>query len=394
MNALVLAESQSVEFGSPELKLVLPLVVLGLAISLPATALLVRLGRNIGALDSAGSLGHKKELRAIPNIGGIAIYLGIALPMLIGVLALLIPNHQWLIEKIPQLEPHLDRLLRGEDGQTASLATAGALILCITALHIVGLIDDRRPLGPVPKLMVQVGAAAALVLWFDVRLLTLLGTVPSVIITILWIVGVTNAINFLDNMDGLAGGVTAIAALLFMIAALVNAQWFIAATLALMIGSTCGFLVFNFPPAKIFMGDGGSLVLGFLLGVLTARTTYYHPNLGGGWYAVFMPIVVLAVPLYDFVTVTFIRIRQGRSPFVGDQQHFSHRLVQRGLSKRAAVIIIWCMTAVTGIGGISLGQLSGWQAMLVGVQTIMMLVIIALLEYVTRRRIPVLDSTK
>jgi UDP-GlcNAc:undecaprenyl-phosphate GlcNAc-1-phosphate transferase len=235
-------------------------------------------------------------------------------------------------------------------------------------------------------------------MYFDVRLLTLLdhrlpaAPWPSVLVTVLWIVAITNAINFMDNMDGLAGGVGAIAAALFMIATLVNAQWFIAGTLALLIGALVGFLVFNFPApnAKIFMGDGGSLVVGFLLAVLTARTTFYNPDepnfaLGGGWYGVFMPVIVLAIPLYDFITVTTIRLMQGRSPFVGDQQHFSHRLVQRGLTKRGAVLVIWGMTAVTGIGGISLGSLQAWQAILVGVQTLLMLLIIWALEHASRR---------
>jgi UDP-GlcNAc:undecaprenyl-phosphate GlcNAc-1-phosphate transferase len=140
------------------------------------------------------------------------------------------------------------------------------------------------------------------------------------------------------------------------------------------------------------MGDGGSLVVGFLLAILTARTTYYDPMktdfaLGGGWYGVFMPVIVLAIPLYDFITVSMIRLRQGKSPFVGDQQHFSHRLVQRGLSKRGAVLVIWGATAVTGIGGISLGSLKAWQAILVGVQTLLVLMIIALLEHASRRAV-------
>ncbi len=367
-------------------QIVLLLIPLALAVSLPATVVLIRLGRRLGAMDTPGTAGHAKQLRNIPNIGGIAVYLGIAAPLLAGIAALLIIDTEWLSERIPQLQPHLDRLLHGDGQARSSLASAAALLACITALHVIGVIDDRRPLGPAIKILVQLAAAATLVLWFDVRLFTLLGPIPSIVITILWIVGVTNAINFIDNMDGLCGGVTVVAATLFMIAALVNAQWFIASTLALIIGSMLGFLIFNFPPAKIFLGDGGSLVVGFLLGVLTARTTYYHPGLGGGWYAVFMPVVVLAIPLYDFVTVTMIRISQGHSPFVGDQQHFSHRLVQRGLSKRAAVLVIWAMTAVTGIGGISLGRLESWQAVLVGVQTVFMLLVVALLEHATRTR--------
>jgi len=123
------------------------------------------------------------------------------------------------------------------------------------------------------------------------------------------------------------------------------------------------------------------------LAILTARTTYYDPDdypLGGGWYGVFMPLVVLAIPLYDLASVTLIRLGQGRSPLVGDQQHFSHRLVRRGLSARGAVVVIWVATAVTGIGGVALGRLEGWQAILVGVQTLLVLVMLALIEHASR----------
>lgn len=369
--------------------LVLLLVLVGLAISLPLTALLIRLGHRTGALDSPGSAGHIKHLRAVPNIGGVSIYLAVALPLALGMSAAWLIDPDTLRRWIPGIADHLSRIKE-------STPTAVAMLACMTVLHVTGLVDDRRSLGPFAKFSIQIAVAAIMAIWFDVRLLTLLdthlpfGQVPSIIVTIFWIVAITNAINFMDNMDGLAGGVSAIAATLFMIATILNAQWFIAGTLALLIGGLIGFLCFNFPPAKIFMGDGGSLVIGFLLAILTARTTYYDPKqpdfaLGGGWYGVFMPVVVLAIPLYDFVSVSLIRIKQGKSPFVGDQQHFSHRLVQRGLSKRGAVMVIWGATAVTGIGGIALGSLKGWQAILVGVQTLLVLMIIALLEHASRR---------
>ena len=368
---------------------VLLLIVIGFLVSLPVTALLVRLGHRRGLLDTPGARGHHKQLRAIPNIGGIAIYLAMVVPLGAGLATLWFTDESIWKQWIPALVDHLPRIRQ-------STATAIAMLACMTVLHIVGLIDDRRSLGPAFKFAVQFAAASVMVIWFDVRLLTLLdhflpfGQVPSMIVTVLWIVAVTNAINFMDNMDGLAGGVSAIAAALFMIATILNAQWFIAATLALLIGGVIGFLVFNFPPARIFMGDGGSMVIGFVLAVLTARTTYYDPQqddvaLGGAWYGVFMPLIVLAIPLYDFTTVSFLRVKQGKSPFVGDQQHFSHRLVQRGLSRRSAVIVIWSATAVTGIGGIALGSLQPWQAALVGMQTILVLMIIALLEHVSRR---------
>jgi UDP-GlcNAc:undecaprenyl-phosphate GlcNAc-1-phosphate transferase len=372
---------------------VLALIVVGSAISLPLTALLLRLGHRKSLLDSAGASGHAKQLRRIPNIGGIAIYASVMLPMLLGLAAI------WLIPgTLRSFAPALsdDLLARIRE----STPTALAMLACMTLLHVMGLVDDRRSLRPIPKFAIQFACAFVLAMFFDVRLLTLLDHTlpaapwPSVIVTVLWIVAIINAINFMDNMDGLAGGVSAIAAALFMIATILNAQWFIAGTLALLIGGLIGFLIFNFPApnARIFMGDGGSLVVGFLLAVLTARTTFYNPDdpgyaLGGGWYGVFMPVIVLAIPLYDFITVTTIRLAQGKSPFVGDQQHFSHRLVQRGLSKRGAVLVIWGATAVTGIGGISLGSLQAWQAILVGAQTVLMLMIIWALEHASRHAV-------
>jgi UDP-GlcNAc:undecaprenyl-phosphate GlcNAc-1-phosphate transferase len=239
--------------------------------------------------------------------------------------------------------------------------------------------------------------AGAVVLLTESRLLTLLdqrvigGVWVSIGITVVWLVVVTNAFNFLDNMDGLSAGVATIAGGFFLTAALVNGQWFVAGCLALLVGALVGFLVFNFPwraPATIFMGDGGSLVVGFLLGFLTVRTTYVGgsdatqgPGLGSAWYGLFMPLVVLAIPLYDFCSVTLIRLSQGKSPFVGDLQHFSHRLVRRGLSRKAAVIVIYGFTAVTAIGGVSLARLEGWQAALVGVQTALVLTVLAIEEW-------------
>ncbi|NNM27468.1 MAG: undecaprenyl/decaprenyl-phosphate alpha-N-acetylglucosaminyl 1-phosphate transferase [Phycisphaerales bacterium] len=359
-------------------------VPIAFAIAWPLTAWLVRAGTHLGTLDTAGAAGHEKRvLRAVPNIGGVAIYAAVAIPLLAGVIALAtVPATIW--ERwLPGIVPHLDRL-------DETLPTAIALLVGMTTLHIMGLADDRRPLSPWFKLAIQITVATGLVIGFDVRLLTLLGPVPSILITIGWIVVITNAINFLDNMDGLAGGVSAIAALLLMIATIVNTQWFIAGTLGLLAGALAGFLVFNYPPARIFMGDGGSLVVGFLLAVLTARTTFYNPadgDLGSAWYGVFMPLVVLAVPLYDFTTVTLLRLRQGRSPFVGDQQHLSHRLVRRRMSQRGAVVVIWGLTAVTGIGGISLGSLAWWQAILVGAQTLLVLMVVAMYEHASRHAV-------
>ncbi len=370
---------------------VLFLIPVALAIAFPLSAALVRLGHRLGTLDGPGIPGQvKSQIRRVPNTGGIAIVAAFVLPILFGLAALVMGVGEELLPDAAR--PHLEGVRERAD---LALVFVGAIL----GLHMVGLVDDRRPLGPWVKLAAIFIAATAVALVDQTRLLTMLdghvgGAWLSILVTVLWIAVVTNAFNFMDNMDGLSAGCAAVASACFLAAALVNGQWFIAGCLALLIGGLLGFLVFNFPPARLFMGDGGSLVIGFILAVLTVRTTYYAPPgvivdghavaaTGIGWHAVFMPVVILAVPLYDFVSVVAIRLWQRRSPFVGDLQHFSHRLVRRGLSKRAAVLVIWGFTLVTGVSGVILATLEAWQAVLVGVQTLVILGVIAAFEYGT-----------
>ena len=256
-------------------------------------------------------------------------------------------------------------------------------------MHLLGLRDDRRAMGPFSKLFIQLAITAAFVIYFDVRVLTALdnllrmGRWPSVVLTVLWIGAITNAFNFLDNMDGLSAGVAAVCTAAFLVTAISIQQWFVAATLSLLLGALLGFLCFNFAPASIFMGDSGSLVIGFILGVLTVRTTFlrHGQEFGAGWYAVFAPLIVLAVPLYDLLVVSAIRISRGRSPFVGDTNHFSHRLVARGMSKRTAVLCIYLVTAATSVAAIILPHTrSPLIAALVFAQTVLILGVVALLE--------------
>ncbi len=342
------------------------------------TAVLCRVGRRLDAMDSPGGAGALKQLRDVPNVGGIAI----AWPLIVviggtGVMAMVAP--QLLARVVPALASWTDRL-------STTAPTAVALACGLLVVHVIGLVDDRRNLSAWPRLSIQIVIAAVLAACFDVRLLQQLdglglGTAPSVLVTVVWIVVITNAMNFLDNMDGLTGGVTVIAGGMFMVVALMTQQWFVAATLGVLVGTTAGFLCFNLPPAKIFLGDGGSLVIGLTLAVLTVRTTYWEPtSTGGAWWGTLMPIAVLAVPLYDIVTVTTLRLCQGKSPFRGDHQHFSHRLVDRGLSPRRAVFVIWSLTALTGAVGLMLPSLEPWQAMVAGGQIVLVWVVLAVLE--------------
>jgi UDP-GlcNAc:undecaprenyl-phosphate/decaprenyl-phosphate GlcNAc-1-phosphate transferase len=212
---------------------------------------------------------------------------------------------------------------------------------------------------------------------------------------VLWITAITNAFNFLDNMDGLSAGVAAVCTAAFLVTAVLIGQWFVAASLALLLGALLGFLCFNFNPASIFMGDSGSLVIGLVLGVLTIRTTYLPPgrDWGAGWYSVFAPVVVLAVPLYDLVVVSTIRILRGKSPFVGDTNHFSHRLVARGMSKRTAVLCIYLVTAATAVAAIVLPHVqSTCAAVLIFVQTVLILGVVGILEQHPMPAAPAADS--
>jgi len=368
--------------------LVLTLGASSFLISLVGTAAMIRIGRALGALDTAPIEGQVKESpRAVPNTGGVAIAAGIWVPMLAGLLAatFLDPSaFAWTTFPIEELWPELTRRVELGWGTLAVLMV----------IHAVGVLDDRRPMGAMPKLLVMLAAALFVALAMDTRLMTMLdplvgGSWLSVLLTVVWVTLVVNAMNFIDNTDGLSAGVALIAGALFLVAALLSAQWFVGATLALLVGACAGFLVFNFPPAKVFMGDGGSLVLGILLAITTVRTTYIPEGgsaIASSWYALLMPLAVLAVPLYDFASVTLIRLSQGKSPFRGDLQHFPHRIRARGLSARSTILVIYALTAGSGIAGILLTRAGDLEAALLGIQIACVIAALAIFEYKARDR--------
>jgi UDP-GlcNAc:undecaprenyl-phosphate GlcNAc-1-phosphate transferase len=348
-------------------RLILLSSLVSFALSWVLTLLMKRLAPRIGFVDKPG--GRKIHANPKPLGGGVAIFLGLCIPML---LVLLAARMDW----IPAAAAEHAAGIRHQT------PLALAILGCMLGLHIVGLIDDRRALGPYSKLVVQLLAAAALVVFFNLRAVSFMGEAPSIILSILWIAGITNAFNFLDNMDGLSAGVAAVASVAFLVTALLIGQWFVAGMLALLLGSLLGFLCFNSAPASIFMGDCGSLVIGFALGVLTIMTNYlpHGADLGGGWYALFTPLIVLAVPLYDLLVVSAIRISRGKSPFMGDTNHFSHRLVARGMSRRTAVWCIYLVTAATAVAAIVLPRTDALGAILIFVQTLLVLGVVMLLE--------------
>lgn len=357
------------------------LISISFALSLVLTRVMIGLAPRINFVDKPG--GRKIHDNPKPLGGGVAITLGLILPLLAGVAAVrLYPDS---VVQMLNGNPDAQALVAGAERQTPlTLALIGGIVL----MHAMGLVDDRKALGPYLKLVVQLLAAGVLVIGFNMRAMTFLdahvgGPWLSALLTILWIAAITNAFNFLDNMDGLSAGVAAICATAFLISTCLIGQWFVAATLACLVGSVLGFLIWNFPPARIFMGDSGSLVIGFVLGVLTVRTTFIASgqDFANSWHAVFSPLLVLALPLYDLIVVSAIRLSRGKSPFVGDRNHFSHRLVNRGMSRRTAVLCLYLVTAATSISAIVLPQVhGGLLPFLIVAQTLVILGVVMLLE--------------
>lgn len=357
---------------------VLSLCLLSFAIAFVGTLVMKRLSPRIGFVDRPG--GRKIHANPKPLGGGVAVFVAIAAPMLVG---LAVVHWGRPPHSIAARVPHLNDYWSGMRDRTPM---ALGMLLAALVMHLMGLVDDRRALGPYSKLVIQVGTITALVLNVpELRVLTALGPALSCLITILWITAITNAFNFLDNMDGLSAGVGAVCAVAFLITAMTlpQPQLFVAAALALLLGALLGFLCFNFSPASIFMGDSGSLVVGLFMGILTARTTYLQPDqkFAAGWYSVFAPVVILAVPLYDLVVVSAIRLSHGNSPFKGDTNHFSHRLVARGMSRRTAVLCIYLISAATAVAAIILPHVPNtFTAVLIFVQTLLILGVVMLLE--------------
>ena len=195
---------------------------------------------------------------------------------------------------------------------------------------------------------------------------------------------VTNTFNLLDNMDGLASGVAFISSLIFLYIALITKQWFVSALLASFIGVLLGFLIFNFPPASIFLGDAGSLWIGFTISSFTILTTYYTHELPTS-LPVIMPLLILGVPFFDTLSVIYIRWREKRPLFKADKSHFSHRLVELGFTERQAVLLIYLLTFGTGINATLLIQVGWGGALVILLSTMVIFSIIGMIEFMGRR---------
>ena len=338
--------------------------------------------QRLGLLDKPGA--RKVHSTPIPLGGGLGIWAGVVGTLAGGTLVAwwLSLNPSWAA----QLPAGFARHLPGVMGKVGEIWVITA---CGTVLMLLGLWDDRRGIPWWLRLGVEVLVATFCVYWQGLQLTAFI-PVPWLTsgLSVLWIVALINSFNMLDNMDGLSGGVAAISASLLAVMLLTSPdpaggqpQLFVALMLFVIVGAILGFLRHNWPPAKIFMGDAGSYFIGFWIAVATLLATYAGYQ-GATPHAVVAPLVVMAVPLYDMCSVIAIRLREGRSPFEADKRHFSHRLVDLGMTKKQAVLTIYLTTATCSLGALLLPRVDRLGAGLIVVSTLLVLGLVMVLEAV------------
>ncbi len=291
-----------------------------LLFAIGGTPLARKLALRLGIIDQPNA--RKLHTSPVPLLGGVAIY-GAC------ILALLIFEDRF---RIPQLV---------------------SILLGATLISFLGVWDDKWGLRPILKLGGQVAAALILVLT-GVQVQLFSAPILNVAITIVWVVGITNALNLLDNMDGLSGGVGAVAAVFFLLLAAMSEQYLVGGLAAAVLGACLGFLRYNFNPSSIFMGDAGSLFLGFVLAALGIKLRFPSRQLIVTWM---VPIMVLGLPIFDTTLVVISRLRRGLNPLTNPgKDHVSHRLVRMGLTQRETVLVLYLVCGALGVLAIFLTQ--------------------------------------
>lgn len=332
-------------------------------------------GGRLGLIDQPG-LERKLHTTPIPRSGGIAVFLAFWGCLLGDALAavFVVPQLEWLPENVRTLAANAG----GKAMQLAGIGVGAALIF------IVGIWDDRSNLSPRFRLAMQFLATVPL-LATGVHLQLFLPAPLAMGITVLWVVGLTNSFNFLDNMNGLCSGCAALCALVLALLSAIAREWFLLLTFAMLAGAALAFWQLNFRRGTIFLGDGGSTHFGYLFGATTVLATYYEPGVPTA-LPVLTPLLVLAVPLFDTATVMWIRLRTGKRLMEGDKNHISHRLVALGFTQREAVLTIYGFTLAVGLAAVPLRYLD-WRAGLAQVAAIAILfALMHRIERVSMRR--------
>jgi UDP-GlcNAc:undecaprenyl-phosphate GlcNAc-1-phosphate transferase len=288
--------------------------------------------RRVGLVDDPG---HRKiHNEPVALAGGLAIFTGLVVSILCGAIAL---KAHWLTTSAGELLSY---------GLMKRWPQLSGIIGGATGMLVIGLADDKWELRPAVKFGGQF-LCALLVAASGVRITLFVHNAAfSNAATVIWILTVTNACNFMDNMNGLCGGIGAIGSWCLGLFAASQGQYLVATIAFLIAGALTGFLPFNFPKASSFLGDAGSHLVGYLLAVLAILPHFFKGQTPRT--TVLLPLLVLAIPLLDLISVVLIRWKIGQPFWIGDNNHFSHRLVRRGYSKTTAVLLLWLGAAVAG----------------------------------------------
>ena len=312
--------------------------LLSLLLSFLLTPIIIKISNKYGFIvEPRKDRWHKKPTALL---GGIGIFLAFIIPCLV-----FIP---------------MDKLISGT-------------LLCISIIFVLGLLDDILNVAPPVKLVIQL-VVAVIVILFGITIKIIPYPLISIPLTILWIVGITNALNILDNMDGLAAGISFIVASSIFIYSFSYNLYLPAMLSVILAGSILGFFRYNFNPAKIFMGDCGSLFLGITLSLITIMGTWRTAtNL---ILILLAPLAVMIIPIFDTALVTFARTSQGRTVFQGGKDHSSHRLVFLGFSEKKAVLVLMAISALFGLGTFLLSKSNFYVALL-----LLLLMVVALIFF-------------
>ena len=319
--------------------------IMALGLSLIFTPLCQILAGKTGFLDIPKHEQHKLHGKSTPLLGGLAMF-GAWTVTCCG--ALIAAGYFLPAESS-------GNLVREVAGIPLVRKELIVVLVCAACSMVMGTIDDKISLSARTKLIGQIVIAAVTVLFGGVHI-TLFLNIPwlSTAISIFWIVFLFNAINFFDNMDGLACGAAAIAFIFFTTAAIINGQYFVACLGACSAGAAIGFWFYNHSPASIFMGDGGSHFLAYILAVVSARVTYYNPEVSSSKLSVLIPLFILAVPVFDTFAVVAIRLLNHKPIYVGDHNHISHRFYHMGMTRKRAVLLVHLLCLIAGLGALPL----------------------------------------
>ncbi len=338
--------------------LLVPLAV-SFTVAVIATRIAIAVAARLSFLDRPGAEAHKQQARAVPYGGGA----GMVVAVVVGVV---------LVVTVPTLHSEAAVI---DHGPLWPLF-AGAF-----ALFVVGMIDDVRPLGARTKLLAQVVIAGGTV-WFADLGLDSLHQWPwlSYGLAWAWLVLVSNAYNLLDHDDGLCASIAVVSVLVLFSGAQLSGDGTFAQFCLIMVGALLGFLVWNRPPARIYMGDAGSLPLGFLIGAGTLSVTFWPSGESGSPLAVLSPVLITALPLFDTATVVVKRLRRHQPIMQGDRNHISHRLHRLGMTPRRRLLTAIAVQVALAAGAIQLRTEELLTAAVVIAQAGAIFIVVVLLE--------------